>query len=106
MAEIPHFGLPFRIDAGGHAAVNEQDTVEDVAACVEAALRTEPGERDGAPAFGVPEQTFNQLPLDLDAITDVVTASEPRARVLAQDAPEALDEAIRRVRMTVSTRED
>ena len=106
MASVPHFALPFRLGANGHAAVVEQDSVEDVAACVEAALSTQPGERDGLPGFGVPEATFEQLPLDLDAITDVLAASEPRARLIAEDAPEALDEAIRRVRLIVGTRED
>lgn len=104
MPEVPHFALPFRFE-NGRAAEVEQDSVEDVAACVEAVLRTQPGEREELPGFGVPEATFSVAPLDVEAITAAVSAWEPRARVLATEAPDALDQAIRNVRLTVGTKD-
>lgn len=104
MADIPHFALPFRFE-NGRAVVNEQDSVEDVAACVEAVLRTRPGERDDLPTFGVPDPTFSQAPLSTDALVRQVQAWEPRAEILATDHPDALDAAIQRVQLDVSTQE-
>lgn len=102
--QAPHFALPFRV-VGGRAAVNEQDSIDDVAACVRAVLLTHPGERDALPEFGTPDLTFAQLPVDADAIADAVEAWEPRARVLAEDDPDALTDAALRARLTITTEE-
>lgn len=102
MAEVPHFALPFRY-ANGRPVVVEQDTPEEVAACVEAILRTEPGERPDLPAFGAPDLTFSSTPLDLDVLAQAVETWEPRARFLLEEAPDTLDAAVRRVRLTLDT---
>lgn len=106
MAQIPHFALPFRFAPGGHAVEVEQDSVEDVAACIEAAFRTEPGERDGMPDFGVPDQVFEVLPLDMEKLAAAAAAYEPRTELLLEDAPELLEETARRIRAEVATREE
>jgi phage baseplate assembly protein W len=99
---VAHFGLPFRYE-DGRAAVNEQGSPEDIAACVEAVLRTEPGERIERPDFGLPDPTFSSLPLDLGDLIAAVSRWEPRARVLAEQYPDLLDEAVARVRLTLRT---
>jgi phage baseplate assembly protein W len=101
MAEIPHLALPFRFE-DGRAAVNEQDTPDDVADCVEAVLRTRPGEREERPDFGVPDPTFSQAPIDADGIASIVETWEPRARLVAQEAPDVLDDTVRRVRLSLT----
>lgn len=101
MADVPHFDLPFRFSQGRAVEV-EQDSIDDVAACVEAALRTRPHERDEHPEFGTPDLTFSQLPLSTDALVATVEKSEPRARLLAEVAPDRLDETVARVRLTIA----
>lgn len=103
MADVPHFALPFRFGRDGHAVVVEQDSTDDIAACVEAVLRTRPGEREELPAFGSPDPTFEQAPVRLDAIAAAVAAWEPRAEFLLEEAPDALDATVRRVRLTIDT---
>lgn len=104
MPDTPHFALPFRF-VNGHAAEVEQDTVEDIAACVEAVLRTRPGERDELPEFGTPDLTFTQRPVDTDALLDAVEEWEPRARLLVEERPDLFDETVARVRVAVDTEE-
>lgn len=100
--QAPHFAFPFRV-ANGRVAVNEQDSPDDVAACVQAVLRTRPGERDALPNFGSPDLTFHQLPVDPDTLADLVEGWEPRARVLAEQDPDLLAEAALSVRLTLTT---
>lgn len=76
--EIPHFALPFRF-VGGHAAVNEQDSVDDVEACVLAVASYPVGSRIEKPEFGVPDQTFRQGGVDVTALEAAVNRWEPRA---------------------------
>jgi len=102
MAEIPHFALPFRYE-GGRPAVVEQDSIDDIAACVEAILRTRPGQRDEHPEFGTPDLVFRQLPTDLDAFVDAVEVWEPRARALVEEDASRFHEAVSRVRLTLTT---
>lgn len=84
MAEviIPHFDLPFRITLNHHAAVVQQDTVEDVTNCVNAILRTTRGTRYYVPLFGIDDPTFQIAPIDLVAIENQVAESEPRAHMI------------------------
>lgn len=100
----PHFALPFRWERGS-VVTNEQHSLDDVADCVEAVLRTRPGDRAEAPDFGIDDPTFDQLPLDLDALVGQVSAQEPRAHLLAEERPDLLDEAVTRARITASTQE-
>jgi phage baseplate assembly protein W len=104
MASIPHFALPFRM-VGGRAVEVEQDSAEDVAACVEAVLRTRPGQRDALPEFGSPDLAFRQLPVDPDDLVAAVETWESRAQLLAEERPDLLDEAALRVRLTLTTEE-
>jgi phage baseplate assembly protein W len=94
---VPHFALPFRI-VGTSAVTNEQDSLDDVAACVAAIERYHPGDRVEAPDFGVPDQTFG-VAIDQRAITDAIERYEPRSVPSVADQLDALDEGIRHVQI-------
>lgn len=99
----PHFDLPFRYDSRTNPVCVEQDTVDDVAVCVEAILRTPVGQRIYNPTFGAPEMTFAQRPVDVDTLVNRVEAWEPRVRLaMVEDTDETL---ITRIRTTVETKE-
>lgn len=102
MTDVPHFALPLRY-VNGAPVVNEQDSLDDVAACVAAILRTRQGERDTLPEFGSPDLTFAQQPLDMDALLDVVGEQEPRARLAVEADIDDFDTALARVEVDVTT---
>jgi phage baseplate assembly protein W len=96
--EVPHLSLPFRFepDALGvlHAAVNEQDSPEDVADCVQAILMCPLGFRLELPDFGLRDQTFNTPGADIDEIQTAISLYEPRADVLIEEDPSQLIDMI------------
>lgn len=106
MAQIttPHFALPYRLNHGRSVCV-EQDSIDDVACCVEAVLRTAPGDRLDEPTFGASQFLFSQRPLNLDDVTNRVEYWEPRARILLEENPDSLQAALARVRATVTLEE-
>lgn len=75
---VPHFAIPFRFGGNGHAEVVEQDSDEDVLACVEAIVRTPIGARAELPTFGVDDGVFSGG-LDPDEAIDTIAQHEPRA---------------------------
>lgn len=86
MAELPHFDLPFRFAAraGSNAlaaAVVEQDTADDVMACVVALAVTPLGHRLEAPEYGLPELTFMAAADVDDVIAAAIAEHEPRGSV-------------------------
>jgi phage baseplate assembly protein W len=104
VTEIPHFDLPFRY-VGGKAAVVEQDSPRDIQNCVEAVIRTHKGQRESLPDFGLQDYTFTVMPIDPGSLASIVEAQEPRAIVLAQEAPDDFDMLLDRVRISVEARE-
>lgn len=102
--QIPHFSIPFRY-RNGKPVVVEQDSIDDIANCVEAALRTPLGARDEYPEYGVPEMVFRQQPINTSDIVRRLDDMEPRASILAEEAPDRLDASIARVRMTLRREE-
>lgn len=101
---IPHFDIPFRM-VGNHAAVNDQDTIEDVDACVEAILRTHTGQRLEVPTFGVPDLTFGLQPLKLGPVINAVLDQEPRASMVAEQTPDTFDSYVARITAKVAKKE-
>lgn len=77
---IPKLRVPLRIE-NGRLGICEQDSQENVAACVYAILAYERGSRIEDPNFGVEDPTFDQLPLDTAEWIEQVGAYEPRAEV-------------------------
>lgn len=100
---VPHFDLPFKFQ-GDHALVVEQDSLDDVANCVEAVLLTRVGQRPEAPTFGTPDFTFNVQPIGADYVQDLISSQEPRAHVLMTEAPDRYDNLIARVTIDLTTR--
>lgn len=98
MADIPHFDLPFRF-VGGKAVEVEQDSVDDIAVCVEALLRTRPGERIELPTYGIPDPVF--VGADTEAIMASVRDWEPRASIAIEEGWD-YDAFIQSLRITLS----
>lgn len=93
MAVDPHFDVPFRYD-GTAPVVNEQDSLDDIAACVYAVAVTEPGTRDEMPDFGLADPTFGQGMPSAAVIQSQISEWEPRVQVLVDVAPDRFDAAI------------
>jgi hypothetical protein len=74
----PHFAWPFAITNAG-ANVVEQDTGQEVFACIEAIVNTQLGEIPELPNFGIPDLTFAQAPPDVFGLTNAIQQQEPRA---------------------------
>lgn len=91
--DTPHFALPLRY-VNGSAVVNQQDSMEDIADCVEAICLTHPGDRAEWPEFGVTDLTFAQQPLPLSVVISQIETFDDRARILASQAPDLFDAAI------------
>lgn len=98
---VPHFSLPFRIVAGT-PAVTEQDTLEEIADCVEAIIRTPSGTRLELPDFGIPEQSFSLNGADPAPIAAAVQEWEPRATTAAEADNESLLEFITQITLNVA----
>lgn len=99
MAEPPHFAVPFRLERD-HFAVNEQDTSDDVADCVEMTLRTVQGERRTLPSFGRPDVLEFTTDRDLAqaSVQQAIDDAEPRARAYVERDDGEADEGILRLR--------
>lgn len=91
--EVPHFAQPFSISATG-AAVVEQDSAADVAACVYRVAVCPQGYREELPSFGIPQLARTPLPLNLPALESAITFWEPRADLAAAEQLEAASEAV------------
>ena len=83
---IPHFNVPFSFVSNlltdaviDGAQVVEQDTLEEVLACVNTVAECTIGECPSLPFFGVPDLTFAQGPIDTRGIVNAIQRWEPRA---------------------------
>jgi len=103
MTDIPHFGLPFRIEYG-RAVVNEQDTTDDVLACVLAILLCPTGYRAELPEFGIDDQTFHENGPDEESIALSIARWEPRADTLITGERDRVDELVYYVAVRLGTR--
>jgi phage baseplate assembly protein W len=90
---IPKFALPLKY-VNGSALVNEQDSLDDIAACVYSICKTDPGDRDELPDFGLLDPTFDQEPLPVSAMQTQIEQWEPRAQVLINSAPSKFDVSV------------
>lgn len=95
--------MPFRIQESGYgvaAVENQQDTIEDISACVELSIRTPRGFRPEAPEFGVTDQTFASPRVDIGQLTSEIVKDEPRAELVSEIVPDP-DVLIQRVLLKV-----
>lgn len=104
MSDTPeHFSANFTIARSGAKTV-EQDTPEDVAACVYRIALCPEGYREDLPEFGVPELAFQTVPLDLATYDDALKFWEPRATLESIEEAQALSEQqVRKVAVEVGT---
>jgi len=89
----PHFALPLRY-INGSAVVNQQDTMDDIASCVEAICLTNPGDRDEMPDFGIVDPTFGPTTIPESALLSQIENFEPRATLLLSQSPDQYDIAL------------
>lgn len=103
--DTPKLKVPFRLSrTGQQAAVIEQDSVDEVAQCVEAVLRTPEGTRLEEPEFGIVDLTFYEGRLPLVEYERAVNEWEPRAT--AEFSEEELVELARRVNVDIDVRKE
>jgi hypothetical protein len=97
-----HFALPFRFAGAGdrQAATTEQDTVAEIADCVELTVRTVAGQRLTLPTFGRPETLEFATDADLAAaqLEAAIDEAEPRARPIVEGDYDPTDPAVLRLR--------
>ena len=109
-AEVPHFALPFRfVYERGQvvAAVNEQDSPEEIFDSVHAIVRYPRGFRDDLLDFGITEQVFAEARVDIDKVQAEILEWEPRAREeITHDPASHYMELFDRVRINVWTSEE
>lgn len=84
MADIPHLSFPYEF--GVH---NEQDTIDDITACVAAVLSCPQGFRNEEPTFGITDQAFRQGGASLPELRSAVSRWEPRAQTQADQIIDA-----------------
>lgn len=100
---VPHLALPFSIGAGGRARTVEQDTLDDIAQCVQVLLTTVVGERVELPEYGIDDPTFLTR-MDLNEIRLAIEEWEPRAETLLFEEPDRFDELVRYIIAETSKR--
>lgn len=103
MTDFPHFSIPFRVE-GARAVVVEQDSTDDVVACVLAILLCPKGYRAELPEFGLEDPTFTEGAPDIDAIARAISEWEPRADTILATDRDALDELVAHVALYIGTR--
>lgn len=103
MTDVPHFALPFRF-ASPQAAVNEQDSIDEVADACLAIIVCPVGFRVELPAFGLEDPTFSTPSPDLDAIRVALDQWEPRAAATLAEYPDLYDVLLAHVEVDVTVR--
>lgn len=105
MADVPHFDLPFRLHGSSFAEV-EQDSMDDIANCVHAAIRTPTGFRKEIPTFGTTDMTLQPQPVTTEEVIDQIGTHEDRANTIMEQHPNYLNKLIAEVTAKVSPREE
>jgi phage baseplate assembly protein W len=96
MPLIPKLRVPLEVSGTGFRTV-EQDSDEEIAACVYALLATPRGSRLEEPDYGIEDPSFEQLPLEAAETEwlDQISAWEPRAAVkTSQEIEELVDNIV------------
>lgn len=95
MADTPHFSLPF-VASGSTFATVEQDSDEDIGACVYVIAATPVGSLIDQPDLGIEDRTFEQMGADLSAedISEAIEEWEPRADATTVASIDGLTERV------------
>jgi hypothetical protein len=110
MTQRPHFSLPFRFEwRGGRLVVpvTEQDSPDEIADCVELALRYEQGDRRSMPGYGRPRTLAFTTDDELARaqIQQTIDDAEPRVRAVIGSAFDTDDPGLLRIRAMYETGE-
>jgi phage baseplate assembly protein W len=100
---IPHFQWPWSFDTSTGVAVVEQDTIDETYSNVQFLVACPAGAWQDQPSFGIPSPLFSQAPVDTNGIEQAIVAWEPRAAVAAIEYSDVMSDAIRHVRLNIST---
>lgn len=96
---IPHFRLPFRVTNGSVDTI-EQDSLDEIAQCVQVLLSTELGTRLELPDYGIAQPLF-MTKIDFSAVLAQLDKWEPRARTVINSDIDSTDELLRSLRLEV-----
>ncbi len=97
---IPKLRVPLRVE-NGRLGICEQDSQENVAACVYTVLSYERGSRLEDVDFGIEDPTFSQMPLDVEEWREQLSVYEPRAEIETfQDIEETVSAILVEVGLT------
>ena len=103
--EAPHFAHPFTIaplpNGTLAAVVDEQDSIEEIEACVTRIVSFKRGDRDELPNFGIYDPTFQQAPLDTRLLSAQIAEWEDRVEVSAEATIDTVDDLLTHVRLEV-----
>lgn len=106
----PHFQWPFvwqaQPDGTTSAAVVEQDTLDDLKACVARIVSTPVGARDELPEFGITQLAFQQGDIQQAPLRTQIERWEPRADLDTDELVLALAPWVRQVLVTVANTTD
>lgn len=104
--DVPHFAVPFTISTQLNgtisADVNEQDSLEDILACVQTITVCPIGAWIDQPTFGIPSPVFANTPVGTTGITQALGTWEPRAATAASEFPDEFDAATRHINVNVT----
>lgn len=98
---VPHFDLPFRLN-GTSFAVVDQDSERDISNCVETIVRTPYGFRNDNPDFGLDDHTFDNQPLNKNAIITQIENQEPRSTIVITETMDLVDHLIDNLKIEVN----
>ncbi len=103
MTDPPHFGAPFAFTQEG-AVVLEQDTPDEIAACVFNIASCPAGFLAYDPDFGVDDLMGDPTPLDTAALVSEISDQEPRASLVASESGSQFDVSLRTIALQVSSK--
>lgn len=90
--QAPHPTAPFEIRRHG-TMVAEQGSVENVTSLIYNTAVCLQGTRDDLPEFGVPDETFEVFPRDLEPISEALKRWVPEADLEIEEHLQAVAEA-------------
>lgn len=100
MAERLKWG-PMAVDPNtGRLATLTQDSDEEITQALEAVLRHRVGDRSDLPGLGVPDPTFEELPIDLSATRLALEEYELRATAVLAGGDELIEDLVAEIRAT------
>jgi hypothetical protein len=90
---IPHLQYPFVMTTAG-ANVTEQDSLAEIAGCVNLIVDVPQDAIPEVPGLGIPDPTFGQMLLDTGLLADQIEQQEPRAQLdITQSVSQTIGQA-------------